>query len=928
MKKLVAFLLALVLMFSLCLVACEKPDNGGDVPGGNPDDIPGENPGETPGGGDDNPGEDKPSGGTTTPNEFDIDMNIGVNQGEFESFEKDVGANERQLRIFWREAEHDYSDNDIWLWLPNAAGQLYPFVPCSYGGVVVVNVPAGTSEVGFIIRANATIHEGTTWTDATKVYDGDRFVILSGDITDVYLTGKNPYQFTSEDGGKTLQIIREVTKMSITTLSSITYKVIPTTTIETLEDIKVTCDGNPVKIKSISSLGNKASTGTIVLEEEIDLSKTYQVTIKGFNCINAFPLEVFDTAEFISNYTYDGNDLGAVVDETGTTFKLWAPTASKVVLNLFPRGNDCNATSNVEMVLGEKGVWSYRAEGVGHGTYYTYSVTTCNGEQEAVDPYARAAGVNGERGMVVDLAQTNPDGFAQETYLNGLTNYGEAILWEVHVRDFSNMLTQSQYKGKYLAFTETGLTNSSGLPAGVDYIKALGATHIHLLPVYDYKTVDEANLDTPQFNWGYDPQNYNVPEGSYSTDPYNGEVRIKEFKQMVQALHAQGLGVVMDVVYNHTADGNSNLNKVVPYYYYRYNSDGTNSSGSGCGNDTASERVMYRKYMVDSVSYWMSEYKLDGFRFDLMGLHDLETMQEIEKAVHALNPNAIIYGEAWTMTTATSAQLATQPNIKKITVSDGAAGGIAVFNDAIRDGLKGSVFTATEGGYINGKVNFDTYRNVRFGVSGGTQAGCNYTVNNFNVINYMSAHDNHSLWDKITITTPNATVEERMAMNRMGAAIVMASKGTPFMQAGEEMLRTKPNEEVEHGFDHNSYKSNDQVNNIKWDALTPDSNEYAMMQYYAGLIQMRKAVSEITDLTSTYSFPQVEGDYLICQLASQGSVKLVMVANPHSTPFEYTLPAGEWSLLVNGTQAGAIEISSHSGTITVDACSTFILIKK
>ncbi len=892
MKKLVVIFLTLVMIFSLGLVACDESEG---------DEISGE---------------------------FAVDMDIAVNQGEFDSYEKSRGEDEKQLRIFWREAGHDYSDNDIWLWFPGADGQLYPFVDCSYGGVVVVNVPKDTVEVGFIVRANATIHEGSTWTDATKVYDGDRYVILTEDVTEIYLTGTNAYQFFSEDGGTTLKLIKEVNKMSIKTLTSIAYNVIPATTIEKIKDVQITCNGEKIKIASISSLGAKSQSGTIVLEEELDLSKVYEVTIKGFSTEVAFPLEVFDTNDFITKYTYDGDDLGAVVDDEGTTFKLWAPTASKVVLNLFEKGNDCSATANIEMTLGEKGVWSHRAENVGHGVYYTYSVTTCNGEQEAVDPYARAAGVNGERGMVVDLEQTDPDGFAQETYLNSLTNYGEAILWEVHVRDFSNMMDQSQYKGKYLAFTETGLTNTRGLPVGVDYLKALGVTHLHLLPVYDYKTVDETKLDQAQFNWGYDPQNYNVPEGSYSTDPYNGEVRIKEFKQMVQALHAQGLGVVMDVVYNHTADGNSNLNKVVPYYYYRYNADGSNSSGSGCGNDTASERRMYRKYMVDSVSYWMSEYKLDGFRFDLMGLHDVKTMQEIEKAVHALNPNAIIYGEAWTMTTATSATLATQPNIKKITATEGSAGGIAVFNDSIRDGLKGSVFTATEGGYINGKVDFDTYRKVKFGVSGGTQQGIGYTVNNFNVINYMSAHDNHSLWDKITITTPDATVEQRLAMNRMGAAIVMASKGTPFMQAGEEILRTKPNEDVEYGFDHNSYKSNDQVNNIKWNDITPDSNEYAMMQYYAGLIEMRKSVAEITDLTSTYSFPQQDGNQLVCQLADKGSVKLIMIANPLAESFTYNLPAGEWSLIVNGTQAGSTEISSHTDSIEIDPFSTFILIRK
>ena len=286
MKKLVVIFLALVMVLSLGLVACEKPDNEGD--------------GELEG-------------------EFAVDMNIGANQGEFPSFEKARGENEKQLRIFWREAEHDYSDNDIWLWFPNAAGQLYAFAECTYGGVVVVNVPKEIVEVGFIVRANATIHEGTTWTDATKVYDGDRYVILTDDVTEIYLTGTNPYQFTSTDGGTTLQLIREVNKMSIKTLNSIAYSVIPATTIKNIKDVEVTCDGKKVKISAISSLGTKSQSGTIVLEEDLDLSKVYEVTIKGFSTETAFPLEVFDTQAFVSKYTYDGNDLGAVVDATGTT---------------------------------------------------------------------------------------------------------------------------------------------------------------------------------------------------------------------------------------------------------------------------------------------------------------------------------------------------------------------------------------------------------------------------------------------------------------------------------------------------------------------------------------------------------------------------------------------------------------------------------
>lgn len=294
----------------------------------------------------------------------------------------------------------------------------------------------------------------------------------------------------------------------------------------------------------------------------------------------------------------------------------------------------------------EYGIWEYTAD-CGHGTYYTFTVKTAFGTRETVDPYAKSTGVNGERGMVVDLPLTDPEGFREEDRFLKLNSYQDAVIWEVHIRDFSVDDAMSSHPGKYLAFTETGHKNAAGVPVGMDHLKRLGITHIHLLPVFDFATVNEQD-PTGEYNWGYDPKNYNVPEGSYATDPYNGVVRIREFKQMVQAVHRQGMGIIMDVVYNHTAETNSVFNKTVPYYYYRHTKTGDDSNGSGCGNETASERIMMRKYIIDSVLYWAKEYHVDGFRFDLMGLHDIETMQETEEELHKLNPCAIIYGEGWT----------------------------------------------------------------------------------------------------------------------------------------------------------------------------------------------------------------------------------------------------------------------------------------
>ena len=705
---------------------------------------------------------------------------------------------------------------------------------------------------------------------------------------------------------------------AMTGFTTIKYTVTPAVKVTSLDQIKVYEGERQIPVTALSSLNNKVVSGELTLGETLDISKTYEIEIPGYGRKAVIPTTVFDSQEFIDNYTYSGNDLGAYIDGSATTFKVWAPTASKVVLNLYSAGNGGSAIANVEMVKGEKGVWSHTAETCGHGTYYTYTVTTSAGTQETPDPYAKAAGVNGNRSMVVDLSTTDPENW-DESFKTGITSYSQAVIWEVHVRDFSNTIADSQHKGKYLAFTERGLKNENGIPVGVDYLVDLGVTHVHLLPVYDYATVDETKLDTPQFNWGYDPKNYNVPEGSYSTDPYHGEVRIKEYKQMVQGLHDAGMGVIMDVVYNHTYDGNSAFNRIVPYYYYRYTPTGANTSASGCGNDTASERYMFRKFMVDSVRYWASEYDLDGFRFDLMGLHDLQTMQEIEKAVHEVNPEALIYGEGWTMgATVDGSAQANQGNISKITPHG--IGAVAVFNDVIRDGLKGSTFDTLSTGFISGSYAANKLK-IQFGINGGTGIAATWNVKNQMSVNYMSAHDNHSLWDKLAISNPNDSVETRMAMNKLGAGIIMVSKGIPFMQAGEEMMRSKDGDE-------NSYKSSDAVNNIRWNTLAEGSDAYAMMLYYKGLIEMRKAYPILGTNGSvkiTYGSFGTDGMSALYE-AADGTRALVLI-NPTSQAFPYTLE-GQWNLIADGTRAGSQVLATESGNITVDGISIRIYLAK
>ncbi|MBQ7407750.1 MAG: type I pullulanase [Clostridia bacterium] len=845
------------------------------------------------------------------------------------------GENEKQLTIyFYREA--GYENCDIWMWHAEANGRGYELHECAYGAKVILNVPNTINEVGFIIRTGCSDPGGESWGNATKdATDADRSVALKEAETVIYTKAGDAKSYTSTDGGKTLKEIKYISLADMQDANHVKFVLSSAMVFRSLADYRLTdSNGNLVELEKVSSMGVSSSNGVITTKTALDLANAYTLTIGDLDGVSVVPNTYFASAEFKENYLYDGK-LGVELADGKTTFRLWAPTASKVTLNLFNEGNGGSAYDNILLEKQEKGVWYYQANENLSGKYYTYNVVTSMGDQEAVDPYAVSAGVNGNRGMILDLDSTDPENWTNEVYDNPqITNYTDAVIWEVHVRDFSNMNEASNYKGKFLAFTETGLKNSAGLPVGVDYLKELGITHVHLLPSYDYATVDEANPDSA-FNWGYDPKNYNVPEGSYSTDPYNGEVRVNEFKQMVQALHNNGISVVMDVVYNHTYSIDSNLNRVVPYYYYRYNSNGTPSNGSGCGNETASDREMFRKYMIDSLVHWMTEYNVDGFRFDLMGLHDIETMKQIEKTVHAINPKALLYGEGWT---GGSTPLTTQSNlanIKKVN-ADTKTNGVAMFNDVIRDAIKGST-NGNDTGFATG-AQTGVVQRIKFGVNGGVQgfaANPNgwYTYNPTNVINYASAHDNLALWDKICwyYGENDSTLELRLKRNALSAAIVQTSLGIPFMQAGEEMLRQKKN--ADGSYNENSYNSSDEVNNLRWN-FTEDSSQWQMMQYYKGLIQFRKS-SELLRLTVAS-----DRGTMVCAADSQssGALLALTMTNPYNTGeklfivynaglsnVNVNLPQGTWDLYVNGQTAGATAIATGlSGSQTIEKISCYV----
>lgn len=546
--------------------------------------------------------------------------------------------------------------------------------------------------------------------------------------------------------------------------------------------------------------------------------------------------QVKDIKSYASYPVYTGRDLGLTYSAARSSFRIWAPTAEKLQLRFYTQGTGGEPVETKEMRKDKDGTWIITLAGNQQGRFYTFSALI-NGQwmAEVPDPYAKATGVNGKRAMVIDLSATNPQGWSGDKS-PALPQATDAVIYELHVRDASVAVNSGiQQKGKFLGLTEKGTTNPAGLSTGLDHLKELGVTHIHLLPFFDYNSVDETNPDK-KYNWGYDPLNYNVPEGSYSTNAYDGAVRIKEFKQLVKALHENGMKVVMDVVYNHTGlTDNSNFNQLVPGYYYRQTADGKLSNATACGNETASERAMMRKFIIESLAYWVKEYHIDGFRVDLMGVHDIITMNLASRELNRIKPGILLYGEGWT---AGSSPLpdsvrALKKNVSKLEK-------IAVFSDDIRDGIKGSVFDHEDRGFVSGKPGME--ESVKFGIVASCQhpqvdyAKVNYSKSPyakqpFQTVTYAECHDNHTLWDKLTISAKDATEEQRKQMHKLALSIVLTSQGIPFLHAGTEFLRSKKGVE-------NSFESPDSINAIDWDQKTKQKD---VVDYVKGLIALRKA---------------------------------------------------------------------------------------
>lgn len=633
---------------------------------------------------------------------------------------------------------------------------------------------------------------------------------------------------------------------------------------------------------------------------------------------------------------YSGNDLGASYSKKATTFKVWSPNAASVRVNIFEHGSDnegdAGSIMSRAMSLDKTtGVWSVTINGDLLNKYYTYSVTHGKTTKETADVYAKACGVNGQRSMVVDLSTTNPDGWENDKHVL-VQNQTDASVWEISVADFSSSESSGvseANRGKYLAFTEEGTTVNGVQGASstcVDYLKKLGIKYVQIMPFYDFGSVDESKNIMDQYNWGYDPVNYNCPEGSYSTNPKKGEVRIKECKQMIQALHNAGIGVIMDVVYNHTYTSDSWLQRTVPNYYYRMNNDGTFSNGSGCSNDTASEHLMFRKYMIDSVTYWASEYHIDGFRFDLMGLHDVTTMNSIRTALDNLYADGsgsqiLMYGEAWDMATNCDegTVLASQKNLKQLSDRIGA------FDDTIRDAIKGST-GGTDGAFVQ---EGSRRANLKTGIAGQSDTTTGWANVPSQCVTYASCHDNLCLYDKLVGSVYGADgkyrkrYEDLVAMNKLSAAIVITSQGIPFSLGGEEFCRSKDGDE-------NSYASSRKENMLDWENVDLYSD---VIEYYRGLYKIRDAFAAFSDSTAatanslTYlsDVPKGVMGYTINNTESGKWSQMCVIFNGSDSAQNVTAK-GDWVVLADNKTAGLRNIKNVTNSVKVEAHSAVIMV--
>jgi pullulanase len=648
-----------------------------------------------------------------------------------------------------------------------------------------------------------------------------------------------------------------------------------------------------------------------------------------------FLLQLFSAkaqqADFSAYPVYTGSDLGLRYSPAKSAFRIWSPMAGAAQLLLYTDASTQTPQQTIEMKPGKNGTWVAEAAGNREGLYYTFRVLINNKwSDEVTDPYTKAVGVNGKRGLILNLQNTNPEGW-QSDKSPVFKNATDAVVYELHVRDASIAASSGiSNKGKFLGLTEKGTVNNDGLATGLDHLKELGVTHIHLLPVFDFNSIDESMPDKAQYNWGYDPLNYNVPEGSYSSNAFDGTTRIREFKQLVQTFHQNGLRVVMDVVYNHTAlTEKSNFNQLVPGYYFRQAKDGAFSNASGCGNETASDREMMRKFILESLLYWVKEYHIDGFRFDLMGIHDIKTMNTIASALRKVKPGILLYGEGWT-----SGASPLPDSARAIKSNAAKLNGIAVFSDDIRDGIKGSVFDGDDRGFASGKKGME--ESIKFGVV----ASCYHHQLDYSKVNYSKApyaltpaatvtycecHDNNVLWDKLAISAKDISVADRKEMHQLALSIVLTSQGISFLHAGTEFLRSKKGVE-------NSYNATDSINMIDWDLKTENKDVFDYVKF---LVQMRRTHPAFRMTTALQIDKNIHFDdempegtigYTINGANVKDKWKQIFVCfNGTGTEKPVSLPGRGWKLAVYNNRAGRGEPPAASLILKPYSCSVLYI---
>jgi len=841
------------------------------------------------------------------------------------------------LTVHYKRTSGSYSDWGLWLWafkgsnLP--ASQVIPFfsnVVDSKGyGLINTQVPIsdGVTQLGLIPRLKSG------W---TKDMDQDRIVNLDeNNSAEIWIQQGDLYIYTNDS----FIVPPEIWGASIETLRTI--KVTLSRANGTAgPGFSLTGDGAPAiaTVEKIKDNNNGLSSSNkqwlITTATDIPLGSTIMVNhtdpdpTRVFGSRQIVAAGVFTSPAFVEEYTYTGDDLGSTYSAAKTDFRVWAPTASAVSLVTYPSASTPKDQGTVTpMTQSVKGTWTASLSGDRHLQVYMYRVTVGGNTEDAVDPYARSVTVNGDRGVVIDLAKTNPTGWLTHKKPAFSGRAVDSVMYELHVRDASidaNSGVKAENRGKFRGLAQLGTTIGSGkskVTTGLSFFKEMGVTHVQLLPMYDYASGgDELN---PVFNWGYDPEHFNVPEGQYSSDPTNPVARIRDLKEAVQAFHTNGMRVTMDVVYGHVASATEFSQAIiVPGYWFRKDANGNLTNRSGCGNDTATERPMVRKFIVDSFKYWTREYKLDGYRLDQMGLWDVQTVNDSANAIRAIEPAATIIGEAWSMggdsglPQGNQSQLLNMPRV-------------GAFNDGIRNGVKGSPDGLSDGGFVNG--NPGAINAVKAGIIGHS-SGDKITVpwlvlDAGQSVNYAEAHDNKTLFDKLWSVNNNQSLAMVTKQQKQIAALILLAQGTPFIHAGQEFLRSKNG-------DHNSYMSSDLVNSLKW----PERMKHkATVDYHKGLIALRKAhpafrMSAPAAISANLKFLNAPDDVIAYSLNGK-AVKdkwgtIVVISNPYTTSKKVNLPStGDWNVVVNGDKAGVATLSvlKKAKVATVAPNSTLVV---